>query len=198
MNDAVNIAAQKDALRTSARAIRAALPAAARADAALRLAETFAAAFSFTPGTMVSGYWPLGDELDPRPLLTALRRTGCLIALPVTGEKRSPLTFRLWKDGATLIPGRFGALIPEDGGAGPVAPDVVLTPLLAFDRGGGRLGYGGGYYDRTIGALREVKPVVAVGLAFAAQETANVPTGPYDRPLDAVATEREVVFFKSF
>lgn len=198
MNDAVNIAAQKDALRAHARAVRAALPAAQRADAALRLAETFAAVFSFTPGTIVSGYWPLGDELDPRLLLTALRRAGCRIALPVTGEKRSSLTFRLWEGDAKLVMGRFGALIPEDGGAGPVAPDVVLTPLLAFDRGGGRLGYGGGYYDRTIGALRDAKPVLALGLAYAAQEMAAIPTGPYDRPLDAVATEREVVFFKSF
>lgn len=198
MNDAVNIAAEKDALRSRARAVRAALPAAARVEAALGLAATFAATFTFAPGTVVSGYWPLGDELDPRPLLTALRRAGCLIALPVTGEKRSPLTFRLWKDGARLVPGRFGALIPEDGGAGEVAPDVVLTPLLAFDRAGGRLGYGGGYYDRTIGALREAKPVQALGLAYAAQEMAAIPTGPYDRPLDAVATESDVVFFKPF
>lgn len=198
MSDAVSIAAQKDALRARARAVRAALPAAARADAASRLADVFTTAFSFTPGTMVSGYWPLGDELDPRPLLAALRRAGCLIALPVTGEKRSPLTFRLWNEGARLVPGRFGALTPEDDGAGDVAPDVVLTPLLAFDRGGGRLGYGGGYYDRTIGALRETKPVLALGLAYAAQETPAIPVGPYDRPLDAVATEREVVLFKAF
>lgn len=197
MNDAVNIAAEKDVLRANARAIRAALPPPARADAALRLSETFAAAFSFAPGTVISGYWPLGDELDPRPLLAVLRRTGCMIALPVTGEKRSPLTFRLWADGAKLVQGRFGALIPE-GGADEVAPDVVLTPLLAFDRIGGRLGYGGGYYDRTIGALRAAKPVLALGLAYSAQEMAAIPTGPYDRPLDAVATEREVVFFKSF
>lgn len=197
MSDAASIAAQKDALRASARAVRAALPAAVRADAALRLTDAFAAAFSFAPRTVVSGYWPLGDELDPRPLLSALRRAGCRIALPVTGEKRAPLTFRLWEDGARLIPGRFGALIPEDGAA-EVAPDVVLTPLLAFDRGGGRLGYGGGYYDRTIGALREAKPVLALGLAYAAQETAAIPTGPYDRPLDAVATEREVISFKRF
>lgn len=197
MNDAVNIAAEKDALRSRARAVRAALPAAVRADAALRLAKTFAAAFSFASGTVVSGYWPLGDELDPRPLLAALRRAGCLIALPVTGEKRSPLTFRLWADGAKLVHGRFGALVP-DADAAEVAPDVVLTPLLAFDRAGGRLGYGGGYYDRTIGALRDAKPVQALGLAYAAQEMAAIPIGPYDRPLDAVATESDVVFFKRF
>jgi 5-formyltetrahydrofolate cyclo-ligase len=75
---------------------------------------------------------------------------------------------------------------------------VVLTPLLAFDRFGGRLGYGGGYYDRTIGVLRAVKPVQALGLAYAAQEMAAIPVGPHDRPLDAVATEREIVFIKPF
>lgn len=197
MSDAGDIAALKDVLRAHARGVRAAIPASARAAAALRLAGTFAAAFSFPAGTVVAGFWPLRDELDPRPLLAALRQTGSLIALPVTGEKRSALTFRLWAEGARLVHGRFGALIPADGGE-EVAPDVVLTPLLAFDRAGGRLGYGGGYYDRTIGALREAKPVFAVGLAFAAQETASVPTGPYDRPLDAVVTEREVLSFKQF
>lgn len=194
MSVAADIAALKDGLRVQARATRAAIAAPQRQVAALQLAEQFLSLLSPSPGTVVSGYWPLGDEMDPRPLLAALRRAGCLIALPVTGPKRTPLTFRLWDEGTPLVPGRFGTLIPSEASP-PAAPDMALLPLLAFDRAGGRLGYGGGYYDRTLGALRQAKPIVAVGLAYAAQEVAAVPTGPFDRRLDGVVTEREVMTF---
>jgi 5-formyltetrahydrofolate cyclo-ligase len=183
------IAALKDALRARARAARAALDPALRAAAAEKLPHIFLAAHSPPPGAVVSGYWPLGDELDPRPLLAVLRGQGCRIALPVTGERRTPLTFRLWDPARRLVPGRFGTMIPDE--IQPAAtPDVVLLPLLAFDRQGGRLGYGGGYYDRTLTQLRKNSgSILAVGLAYAAQETENVPIGPFDRRLDGICTE---------
>jgi 5-formyltetrahydrofolate cyclo-ligase len=184
-----SVAALKDALRTRARAARAALDPALRAAAAEKLPHIFLAAHSPPPGAVVSGYWPLGDELDPRPLLAVLRGQGCRIALPVTGERRTPLTFRLWDPAHRLVPGRFGTMIPDE--TQPKAtPDVVLLPLLAFDRRGGRLGYGGGYYDRTLTQLRKNGgSILAVGLAYAAQETENVPFGPFDRRLDGICTE---------
>lgn len=183
------VAALKDALRAQARARRAALDPALRAAAAEKLPHIFLAAHSPPPGAVVSGYWPLGDELDPRPLLAALQDMGCAVALPVTGERRTPLTFRVWNPARRLIPGRFGAMIPDE--TQPEAtPDVVLLPLLAFDRRGGRLGYGGGYYDRTLTQLRKNNAALtAVGLAYAAQEAQNVPIGPFDRRLDGVCTE---------
>jgi 5-formyltetrahydrofolate cyclo-ligase len=183
------VAALKDALRTRARARRAALDPALRAAAAEKLPHIFLAAHSPPPGAVVSGYWPLGDELDPRPLLTVLRGLGCRIALPVTGERRTPLTFRLWDPARRLVSGRFGTMIPDE--IQPeTTPDVLLLPLLAFDRQGGRLGYGGGYYDRTLTQLRKNGgSILAVGLAYAAQETENVPIGPFDRHLDGICTE---------
>lgn len=176
-------------MRVQARAARAALDPALRAAAAEKLPPIFLAAHSPPPGAVVSGYWPLGDELDPRPLLAVLRGQGCRIALPVTGERRTPLTFRLWDLARRLVSGRFGTMIPDE--TQPEAtPDVVLLPLLAFDRQGGRLGYGGGYYDRTLTQLRKNNgALTAVGLAYAAQEAENVPIGPFDRRLDGICTE---------
>ena len=98
-----------------------------------------------------------------------------------------PLAFRLWRPGDALIPERFGTARPT---GEERAPDFLLVPLLAFDRRGGRLGYGAGYYDRTLPLLA---PCFAMGCAFAAQEVPAVPMGPYDIPLDAIATEREVI-----
>lgn len=148
----------------------------------------------FSVGTVVAGYWPMGDEIDLLPLLEALGGRGCTLALPVVSARGQPLTFRAWSMGEALEPGPHGTRHPV--AAAPMAiPRVLLMPLLAFDVAGYRLGYGGGYYDRTLGALRQAKPIVAVGLAYAAQEVAAVPTGPFDRRLDYVVTEREVMTF---
>jgi 5-formyltetrahydrofolate cyclo-ligase len=134
-------------------------------------------------GVPVAGFWPIQDEIDIRPLLSALHERGHPLALPVTGRRGEPLIFRAWRPGAPLLPGRFGTSHPE---GAILAPAVFLIPLLAFDRAGNRLGYGGGFYDRTL----PLSPrALRIGCAFAAQELDSVPTGPYDQRLHAVVTE---------
>lgn len=141
-------------------------------------------------GAVVSGVWPLPGEIDLRPLLEALHGRGHGIVLPVTPPRGQPLTFRRWRPGDVLVPERFGTMAPM---GEPAVPDFLLVPLLAFDRRGYRLGYGGGYYDRTLAALPNR---FALGFAFAAQEVDIVPVGPTDVRLDAVATERGIIRFK--
>ena len=139
------------------------------------------------PNAVVSGFWPLGPEIDTRPLLLALHDRGHRIALPVTPKRGEPLTFRGWQPGDVLVPERFGTMRP----IGEIlVPDVLLIPLLAFDAAGRRLGYGGGFYDRTLAAL---PGRFRLGCAFAAQQVDAVPVGPYDIPLDAVATEQGII-----
>ncbi len=146
------------------------------------------AALPPAPGAVVSGFWPLGEEIDIRAVLAGLHERGHRVALPVTPRRGLPLMFRLWRPGDAMQPERFGTMRP----AGPqVVPDYLLVPLLAFDRRCHRLGYGGGFYDRTLAGL---PGAVAVGCAYAAQQVDAVPVGPYDIPLHAVATERGVIF----
>jgi 5-formyltetrahydrofolate cyclo-ligase len=141
-------------------------------------------------GAVVSGFWPMGQELDIRPLLLVLHERGHPIVLPETPKRGNPLIFRLWHPGAVMVPERFGTSRPD--GAVTV-PDFLLVPLLAFDRRGYRVGYGAGYYDRTLAGLPGRS---RLGVAYAAQELDEVPAGPYDERLDAVATERGVIFCK--
>lgn len=190
MSDASDIAALKAVLRETARRGRAALSDAERTTAAGGVAGQLTG-LALPPG-VIAGYWPLADELNIRPALIALRRQGHTIALPVTGPKQTPLTFRRWDEGAALERGRFDTRHPSVN-APEVIPDVVLLPLLAFDRRGNRLGYGGGYYDRTLARLRDQGPVLAVGVAFAIQEMEELPAGRYDRPLDLMVTEQEII-----
>ena len=136
-------------------------------------------------GMVVGGVWPLPGEIDLRPLLRLLHAKGHPIALPFTPPKGHPLEFRAWHPGAVMREGRFGTHHPD---GEVLIPDVLLVPLLAFDRAGNRLGYGGGYYDRTLAGLPGVR---AVGFGFAAQEFPALCTEPTDRPLDAIVTERE-------
>ena len=176
-----------------AAARRAALAARAGQDPALgaRLAGRFLDALPLRAGAVVSGFWPLDGEIDLRPLLHALDGRGHPIVLPVTPPRGHPLRFARWRPGDALVPGRFGTLHPVGHPTGEdLVPDVLLVPLLAFDARGNRLGYGGGYYDRTLAAL---PGRLAVGCAFAAQEVASVPVEPTDIRLDAVATERGVL-----
>ncbi len=141
-------------------------------------------------GAVVSGFWPMGQEMDIRPLLHALHERGHPIVLPETPRRGNPLIFRLWHPGAVMVAERFGTQRPD----GEVrVPDFLLVPLLAFDRRGNRVGYGAGYYDRTLAAL---PGRVRLGVGYAAQELDEVPAGPYDAKLDAVATERGVIFCK--
>ena len=139
------------------------------------------------PSAIVSGFWPLGPEIDLRPLLFALHLRGHRIALPVTPPLGHPLTFRAWQPGDAMTPEKFGTMRPT---GEILVPDVLLVPLLAFDRAGRRLGYGAGYYDRTLAGL---PGAVAIGCAFQQQEVDAVPAGPYDVPLHAVATDAGVI-----
>ena len=146
-------------------------------------------------GTIVSGFMPLKSEINPLPLLRKLAGEGARLALPVVAGRRQPLVMREWTWGEPLAAGVWGIREPL-AQAPAVDPDIVLTPLLAFDRARHRLGYGGGYYDLTIAQLRGRKTIVAVGLAFAVQEVFTVPVTPRDAPLDLVLTEREVIDFR--
>ncbi|HEY0182869.1 MAG TPA: 5-formyltetrahydrofolate cyclo-ligase [Rhodopila sp.] len=136
---------------------------------------------------IVSGFWPIGEEIDIRPLLHALHERGHPVALPVTPRRGEKLTFRGWRPGDVLLPERFGTMRPV---GAILTPDVLLIPLLAFDSAGGRLGYGGGFYDRTLAGLPNR---FRLGCAFAAQQVDAVPVGPYDIRLDAVATENGII-----
>ncbi len=185
------IAEAKSRLRAEAVARRDTLAAEIRATAA----ETIAARpfpLAVTPGMVVSGFFPLKSEINPLPLMKALAATGAQLALPVIAGRGRPLILRAFAFGDPLESRQWGIREPLDN-AVEVAPDIVLTPLLAFDRGGHRLGYGLGYYDMTIAALRAKKPVVAVGLAYAMQEVPAVPHTERDERLDLVLTEREVI-----
>jgi len=140
----------------------------------------------------VSGYFPMKSEISPIPLLRKLAALGAQLALPVVAGRGKPLIMRAWSLGEPLVAGVWG--IREPGPEAPeVEPDVLIVPLLAFDRYGHRIGYGAGYYDLTIAKLRAKKPVVAAGIAQAAQEIAAVPTTASDVRLDFVLTEREVI-----
>jgi 5-formyltetrahydrofolate cyclo-ligase len=141
---------------------------------------------------IIAGYFPIGDELDCRPTLERFRAAGMRLCLPVVVRFRERLAFRRWAPGDALAQGPFGTSHPLPA-APAVTPDVVLVPLLAFDRTGHRLGYGAGYYDRTLAALRREGAVLAIGLAFDGQEVASLPTDPNDQPLDMVVTDRRVL-----
>ena len=143
---------------------------------------------------VVSAFLPIRGEPDTRPLLLALADAGLSLALPVTPARGEPLRFLAWCPGDPLVPGRFGTVEPACG-APEREPDALFVPLAAFDRRGSRMGYGAGYYDGALRRLRALKPVVAVGIAFAAQEAETVPVEPHDERLDAVLTERGLILF---
>ncbi len=143
-------------------------------------------------GTVASGYLPIGSELDIRPLMARLRARGLIISLPCAVERFRPLIFREWSPGDPLVSEPWGTQAPADD-ALRLTPELLLVPLLAFDREGYRLGYGGGFYDRTLARLRARTEVTAVGVAYAAQEMASVPHDDTDERLDLIVTEREVI-----
>jgi 5-formyltetrahydrofolate cyclo-ligase len=185
------IASAKSDLRKAALARRDALPAAER----MAAAETIAVRpfpIAVPADAVVSGFMSLNSEISPLPLMRKLSDAGARLALPVVVGRGLPLLMRAYAFGDALVKGVWGIRVPPPE-APEVDPDLLLVPLLAFDRNGNRLGYGAGYYDMTIAALRAKKRVVAVGVAFAAQEVDEVPTTPRDVRLDLVLTEREVI-----
>jgi 5-formyltetrahydrofolate cyclo-ligase len=185
------LAEQKSAIRRAAVARRDALPAADRAQAAEAIAaRPFPLAVA--PGAIVSGFMPLKSEINTLPLMRKLSEAGARLALPAIDGRGKPLIMRAYAIGDALAPGQWGIREPKPEAA-EVAPDILLVPLLAFDRSGNRLGYGAGYYDMTIAQFRAVKPVLAVGVAYAAQEIAAVPVSPRDARLDLVLTEHETI-----
>ena len=177
--------------RVAAAAARASAFAAAGAGAGEALAAREFPVILGCGNRVVSGFHAFGDEINVLPLLARLARAGWETALPVVVAKGKPLEFRAWVPGAPLVPGRWDIPQPPEG-AKVVAPDVVLVPLLAFDRQGYRLGYGGGFYDRTLAGLRAEKAITAIGVAFAGQEVQAVPRDSFDARLDYMMTEREI------
>jgi len=185
---------QKSSLRIEALAKRDAMPAAERQAGAEAIAAR-AFPVAITPGMIVSGFMPMKTEINPLPLMRKLADAGAGLALPAIAGRGKPLIMHAWKFGDPFKSGQWGIRepVPE---APAVDPDVLIVPLACFDRAGHRIGYGAGYYDRTIHRLRGLKKVVAIGIAFAAQEIARVPASEWDERLDLVLTERDVIDFR--
>jgi 5-formyltetrahydrofolate cyclo-ligase len=176
--------AQKAEARRAAFAARKAAFQAGQGQAAELLADVL----RDQQGRVLAGYMPMRTEIDPLPAMAAHQGPVCV---PVIPGPDMPLRFREWSPGCPMVPGEFGALIPAEGAW--LEPEVLIVPLLAFDRRGYRLGYGGGFYDRTLERLRSRGATLAWGFAFAAQEVAEVPIEPTDQPLDAVLTETGLI-----
>jgi len=191
MSDLEHIKDLKATLRRDAMARRQALPTTDRVAAAQTIAAR-GLPVRIAPGMVVSGYSPLKSEISPMPLLRRCADDGAALALPVVVGRGHPLIMRGWAFGAPLTSGVWGIRQPPPA-APEVFPDVLIVPLLAFDRRGHRIGYGAGYYDMTLAKLRALKTVTAIGIAFAAQEVDTVPTTPRDAPLDFVLTEHEII-----
>lgn len=182
----------KKTLRREA-AQRRAAAAAAHPEAGDKLCAALLAAVEIPRDAAVSAYWPMREEIDPRPAMRALHARGHPVALPVMPGKAQPLVFRAWCPDQEMVDGGFGTRIPP-AEAPEIQPQILLVPLLAFDADGYRLGYGGGFYDRTLARLRRLNPLTrGVGVAYAAQRTETpLPRGAYDEPLDLVVTEQGV------
>jgi 5-formyltetrahydrofolate cyclo-ligase len=185
----VSADADKAALRVRLRGVRRRL-AIEIPDAAERAARRLPLS-RFSRFRIVAAYHPRGSEIDPGPVVDAILGFdpgSTQAALPVARDRESPLIFRLWRRGEALVADAAGVAAPPLS-APQVSPNLVIAPLLGFDRAGGRLGQGGGHYDRTIANLRRDRPVFFLGLAYAGQEIDAVPTDRHDQRLDAILTE---------
>lgn len=176
----------KASARTAAFAARKAAHAQAAAHTPAATAHLLAA-IGAAKGRIIAGYMPIRTELSPLPAMQALHGSGARLCVPVIAGAGQPLDFREWTPDAVLESGPFGAQIPESGDW--LTPDTLIVPLVAFDTRLNRLGYGGGFYDRTLERLRVAQPTRAIGLAYAAQELPEVPQESTDQPLDALITE---------
>jgi 5-formyltetrahydrofolate cyclo-ligase len=160
--------------------------------ASAALCELFLKSIILSPRSIISSYRARGSEMDPAILTEALRASGHTIVMPIMAGRDKPLVFRRYNPDTLLLPNALG--IEEPGMDAPIAePDILFVPLLAFDRNGGRLGTGGGYYDRTIQKLREKKKILACGIGFSCQEIPLVPVEPHDMRLDRIATEIQII-----
>lgn len=142
-------------------------------------------------GRVIAAYLPIRTEIDPRPAMAALYQAGARIGVPVIAGAGQPLDFRHWTPDTPLVPGPFGAMIPESGDW--ITPDTLVVPLVGFDAACNRLGYGGGFYDRTLARLAASGPVRSLGFAYAAQQLTPLPVEPTDIALDAIVTEAGVI-----
>ena len=188
----MDLAAIKKTARKAAADIRARAHEARKDRAPEALAARGLPAAIAQPPRIISGFIPYKSEISTIPLLNRLRREGWRTALPVVVAAGEPLVFRLWQPGEPLVPGVWDIPIPPEG-ATEVDPDVLLVPGLSFERAGYRLGYGGGFYDRTLEKLRMSKPVIAVRIAYHDQIADHVPRGAHDAPLDYILTDEETV-----
>lgn len=182
----MTITETKAAARRAAFAARKIAFAAGQGAAAARLSAWLAP----HAGRVLAGYMPMRTEIDPLPAMAAHAGPVCV---PVIIGKGQALRFRQWTPDCPMIEGEFGALIPAEGPW--LTPEVLIVPLVGWDRRGFRLGYGGGFYDRTLEGLRAQQPTWAAGFAFAAQELADLPIEPTDQRLDALITESETLLF---
>ncbi|MFK4825320.1 5-formyltetrahydrofolate cyclo-ligase [Paenochrobactrum sp. BZR 588] len=187
---------EKQVLRNLSLAKRDALTPDFREKAAQKISENYAADLNIKSGQVISGFWPIRSEIDPRPLLKNLRQQGALICLPVILDK-SNICFRLWQEEQALVPCGFGTMAPDEN-APTIRPDMMLMPLAGFDKHGHRIGYGAGYYDRYIANLHKSDHFPQlIGLAFACQELESVPDEPHDVPLEKIVTENGLRFFQT-
>jgi 5-formyltetrahydrofolate cyclo-ligase len=191
----ISLSGSKSEQRAEAFARRDALAADYRAIAARAIAR-HENRFEISKNTVVAGFSAIRSEIDPSALMQAFAMRGAALALPVAVQRDQPLIFRSWSKDTPLVRGMYGIFEPGSD-AEEVEPDIVLVPLAAFDRTGHRIGYGGGYYDRTLSLLRRSKKIVAVGVAFAAQEIDNAPHDEHDETLDLVLTENEAIDLRS-
>ncbi|MEO0379798.1 MAG: 5-formyltetrahydrofolate cyclo-ligase [Pseudomonadota bacterium] len=181
-----DLAERKAAARKAAFARRRPLFEASNAAQAGYLSEVLAG----HRGVPLSGFMPIRTEIDPRPAMAEAAAHG-VVGVPVITAADHPLQFAAWTPDTVMVPGAFGAAVPQD----PVffEPEILIVPLLGFTKSGGRLGYGGGFYDRTLEQLRAQRATLAIGFAFAGQEAADLPLEATDQPLDLIVTERGVI-----
>lgn len=190
----MTLLADKRTLRSEMLTWRATLAEDERRAAAAGLVAMLKRERPFEAPAVVSVFWPIKDEIDVRLLMAELSRSGCQLALPVVQGRGRPLLFRAWQPGDPLEAGVFGTLQPSAEHE-TVEPDALIVPLLACDEEGWRLGYGGGFYDRTLRGLRARRKVTAVGVGFNDQLLAAVPHGPDDERLDWLLTDRRACAF---
>jgi 5-formyltetrahydrofolate cyclo-ligase len=186
--DQTEIKSWRRAERERLIALRMALSPAIRREAGERITAALQEIIGARPG-ILGIYWPFRAEFDPRPLVDALAAAGRKVALPVVIDKKGPLEYRAWAPGEPLTAGVWDIPIPERREI--VVPSMVLAPVVGFDRACYRLGYGGGYFDRTLGAL-DPRPL-AIGVGFTAQEIATIHPQPFDIPMDMIVTESGVI-----